>query len=55
MSDFDWAFYTTTADQLASEYPVDMSSIKDGDFSAWAAEGLNLAKNDVYPGKYHRD
>jgi hypothetical protein len=51
LSDEDWAWYTTTADEIAEGHPVEAKDFKDGDFAAWAQQSYDLSVNDVYPGK----
>ena len=40
MSEEGWAWYTTEADKIAQEFPVDSEKVYSGDFNEWAAEGL---------------
>lgn len=51
LSSSDWTWYSTQASTLASKYSVNKNKLHDGDFQAWADEGLELAKTTVYPGK----
>lgn len=44
----DWDNLTTASDGLYTTYPVDASMILDGEYMQWAAEGLQIAKDDVY-------
>ena len=48
----DWTWYTDEAERLNEAYPTTSSQIKNADFDAWAQEGYDMAKNNVYPGKF---
>ena len=52
-NDSDWDWYTATADDLASTYPIDDSQVDNADFQGWANESLDMSKTEVYPGKYN--
>ena len=52
LSDTDWTWYTETEQTMAHNYPVDKSKLYDGDFQQWATESYDIAKAQVYPGKY---
>jgi len=45
----DWDWYTSTAEDLASQFPVSSSELHAGDFQQWADESVTLAKTYVYP------
>jgi len=45
----DWDWYTSEAETLATTYPIDQDMIWNGEFSEWAMEGFDMAKEDVYP------
>ena len=51
LDDEDWAWYTETADQLNTDYPIDQDEIWPGMFEEWAIEGFEMSKLYVYPGK----
>ena len=51
LDDEDWAWYTETADQLNTDYPIDQDEIYPGMFEEWAIESFEMAKLYVYPGK----
>ena len=50
LSNSDWNWYTTTAGTMATDYPVDSSSIASEQFQTWAQDSYELAVNYVYPG-----
>ena len=50
MTETQWAWYEETTADIASNYPVDMSKLHDGDWAEWAQEGYDLAATVVYPG-----
>jgi hypothetical protein len=52
LSSSDWSWYSSTASSRASQYPISKSQLYAGDFTAWAADSLELAKTTVYPGKF---
>lgn len=43
LSSSDWDWYTQTASDLASSYPIDDDKVKPGDFMEWASESLTIA------------
>ena len=48
LSSDQWDWFTSEADKLAKQYPVDESDIEDGKFSTWAQENLKIAKDFAY-------
>lgn len=50
LNDTDWSWFTTTAQDLADQFPVadDEKTLKAGDFMAWATEGLEMSKDITY-------
>lgn len=48
MSDSDWDWYTTEADDMSTTYPVDVDEIYSAEFGEWAVEAFEMSKLYVY-------
>lgn len=48
MSDDAWTTITGQAETLATTYPISSDKVLGGEFSTWAAESLQIAKDWVY-------
>ena len=53
LSDDDWEWYTNEEQEMAKEFPIDMSKLDEGNFQQWALDGFELSKTYVYPGKFY--
>jgi hypothetical protein len=44
-----WSDLTSTDQEIAGQYKIDMNKLYDGSFLAWANESFDLAKDYTYP------